>query len=87
MRDKKKIIDAIFIRGLQSFDKYDILNPIEIKIEEDRILRNLQKYHNKNYICRYLVDGLLFSSGITNKAKVLFLPCIGLSNTSAAIIN
>ena len=28
------------------------LNPIEIKIKEDRFLKNLQKYHNKNYIYR-----------------------------------
>ena len=41
MRDKE-IIDTIFIRGLQNFEKYDILNPIEIKIDRDRLLRNLQ---------------------------------------------
>ena len=50
-------------------------------------MRNLQKYHNKNYICIFLVDGLLFSSGVTNKANVLFLPYNGLSNTSEAITN
>ena len=41
MRDKE-IIDTIFIRGLQNFEKYDILNPIEIKIDRDRLLRNVQ---------------------------------------------
>ena len=32
----KKIIDTIFKRGLQNFDKYDTLNSFEIKIEEDK---------------------------------------------------
>ena len=54
MRDKE-IIDTIFIRGLQNFEKYDILNPIEIKIDRDRLLRNFQKYLKKNYKYRFLV--------------------------------
>lgn len=57
------------------------LNPIEIKIEEYRFLRNLQKHHNKNYIYRFQVDGLLFSSGITNEANVLFITCNCLNST------
>ena len=54
MRDKE-IIDTIFIRRLQNFEKDDILNPIEIKIDKDRLLRNLQKYLKKNCIYRFLV--------------------------------
>ena len=69
----EEIIDTIFIRGLENFDKYDRLNPIEIKIEEDKILRNLQKYFSESYIYRFLIDGLLFSSGITNEESILKL--------------
>ena len=86
MRDRETI-DTIFIKGLQNFDKYDIINPTEIKIEEDKFLKNLQKYFNKNYMHRFLVDALLFSSGITNEASVLFITCNGLSEASEAIIN
>ena len=35
----------------------------------------------------FIVDGLLFSSGITNKANVLFLKCNGLSNSVESVIN
>ena len=29
----KEIIYTIFIKGLQNFDNYNVLNPIEIKID------------------------------------------------------
>ena len=47
MRDRE-IIDTIFIRGLPNFDKSDIINAIEIKIEESNFLKKLQKYPHKN---------------------------------------
>ena len=53
----KEIIDKIFIRGLQELDKDDTLNPVEIKIGKDKILRDLQKYQEENYtyiICIYI---------------------------------
>lgn len=40
----KEMVEAIFMRGLQNFDKFEILSLIEIKIEEDKILNKLQKY-------------------------------------------
>ena len=36
---------------------------------------------------RFLVDGLLLSSGFTNEVNVLFKTCTGLSKASEAIIN
>ena len=55
MRDKEIIDTNFFTTGLQNFEKYDVLSPIEIKIDKDRLLRNLQKYLKKNYIYRFLV--------------------------------
>ena len=66
MRNK----EIIFIRGLQNFYKYNILYPNEMKIED-----NLHKYHYKNYIHKFLFDGFLLSSGITNEGNVLFITC------------
>ena len=36
------VADFVIIRGQQSFEKHDQLNPIEIKIEEDRIINFLK---------------------------------------------
>lgn len=44
----KEIIYTIFIRGLQNFENYDSLNPIEIKIKGNKILTNLHKYQKEN---------------------------------------
>ena len=34
----KEIVETILITGLQNFDKFEILNPIEFKIEEEKNL-------------------------------------------------
>lgn len=44
IRTDKKIVETILVRSVQSFYKFELLNPIEIKIEEDKILNKLQKY-------------------------------------------
>lgn len=44
IRTDKKIVETILVRSVQSFCKFELLNPIEIKIEEDKILNKLQKY-------------------------------------------
>ena len=83
----KETVDSIFINGLQNFDKCDTLNHIEIKIEEDKILRNLQEYHSGNIIYRFTIDDFIFSSGITSEASTLFISFHGLTNASGAVIN
>lgn len=71
----KEMVEAIFMRGLQNFDKYEILSLIEIKIEEDKILNKLQKDQGGNCTYRFIVEGLLFSSGIKNRTNVIFITC------------
>ena len=68
----KEIVDTFFIRGLQNFDKHDTLNLIHTKIEEDKILRNLQKYRTESYIYRFLIDGLLLAAELQTK-QVFYL--------------
>ena len=48
IRTDKKIVETILVRSVQSFYKFELLNPIEIKIEEDKILNKLQKYQRGN---------------------------------------
>ena len=74
----KEIVDTIFVKGLHNFDNYDTLNSIEIKLEQDKLLRIIEKYNNKHLIYRFLVEGLIFSIAITNDVSVLFITCNGL---------
>ena len=80
------IIDTIHIRGLQNFDKSVKLNPIEKKIDRNQILK-ICNATKKYYKFRYILNGLLFSSRITNGANVLFIICNGLSNACYSLIN
>ena len=57
-----KIIDITIVRGLQQFDQYNKLNPIEIKIDRNKIVADLAKYQKLK--CRFSVDGILFSSAM-----------------------
>ena len=80
------IIDTIHIKGLQKFDKSMKLNPIEIKIDGNQILK-ICNATKKDYKFRYILNGLLFSCRITNEANVLFIICNGLSNARYSLIN
>lgn len=44
---KKQIVDSVIIRGQQSFENFEVLNPIEIKMEKNQILNVLQKHLKK----------------------------------------
>ena len=68
-----ELIDTIHIKGLQQLDQYNQLNPVQITIKLNKIIADLARYKNLKY--RFMVDGLLFSSAITNDNKVIFITC------------
>ena len=41
------VIESIMIRGKQGFEKYELITPIEIKIENERVI-NIIKNENAN---------------------------------------
>ena len=51
-------IDFISIRGQQNFEDDAVINPIEIKIENDKIQNMFEKY-KKNTV-KFSLKGLLF---------------------------
>ena len=71
---RKKImaepIEIIIIRAQQDFDIAGGLNPIQIEIENDRIINTLKKY--KNGIYKITPLGLLFPATVTNDTKPNF---------------
>ena len=50
-------------------------------------MNQLQKYHRGSCTCRFIVDGMLFISGIKNKTNVIFITWNSLSDASEAIAN
>ena len=80
----REIVDAIFIKGLQDFEAYNIVHVVKIKIE---VWKFIQKYINKQYIYRFIIDRLNFSSCIKSDATVLFIIHNDLTDAKNAIIS
>ena len=78
-------IESVIIRGHQKFELDDILNPLEIKINDDRILNILKKYKNVYYKLTPL--GILFPASITNDTKQIFLTWRELNDVKKLLIN
>ena len=71
-------IETVIVRGQQKFDLHDILNPVEIEINDDRIL---------NRILKLTPIAILYPSLVKNDTKQVFVTCRELSNAKVALIN
>ena len=60
------VINFILIKGQHSFEDEAKINPIEMTIENDKILNLFEKYRNKSV--KFKLEGLLFSISIKNDA-------------------
>ena len=80
-----EMVDSIHILGLQDFDNYSRLNPIEITIDSKSIVETLSRY--KEYKSRFIIESLLFSRRVQNDTEVIFITCDGLTEAKSALIN
>ena len=80
----KEIIDIVRVLGLQ-VESENYLNPINISMNSNKLLKKLEKYKKNKY--RFVLENFLFSSNFTNETGVIFLCCDGLSNAKEALIN
>lgn len=55
----KETAKEIFIEAQQNYEKYDTLNPGAIKINDYKILKDLQRNRNGSYKYQFIVYGLL----------------------------
>ena len=77
-KQKMNVVDFISVRRQQQFEENADINPIEIKIENEKIQLMLQKYNK--YIIRFKLESPIFSSSIKNNTEKIFLVTNGLSN-------
>ena len=66
-------IDTIIIYGQQDFELYDQLNPIEIKVDDDKDIDTLKKYKGTTY--HFVPIGLLFPLSVENDTTQIFVTC------------
>ena len=78
-------IDFISIRGQQNFEDNAETNPVEIKIENDKIQIMFEKY-KKNSV-KFRFEWLLFLSAIKNETEKIFVTVGGLIDAKYGLIN
>ena len=86
---KKMIVENIFIQGLQRFDQYKKLNPLNIEIIDTEIRNKISLYARSNYryIFRFIANGLLFSSNLKKDTNCIFIVSDTLRDAQTLFIN
>ena len=82
-----EIKDEFRIFGIQNFELFEKLNPINIQIRDSEINSKLAKYSNKRYKYRFIITNLLLSLSIEQDTNVIFLMCNGLNDAKESLIN
>ena len=80
----KEITHIVRVLGLQ-VESENYLNPINISMNSNKLLKKLEKYIKNKY--RFILENFLFSSNFTNETDVIFLCCDSLSNAKKTLIN
>ena len=70
-------IETVIVQAQQNFEIAGRLNPVQMKIEDNRVL-NILKKHNAAYKLTPL--GMLFPASIKSNTKQIFITCGELSN-------
>ena len=76
-------VETIIAPAQQNFEVVGGLNPIEIEIEDDRILNALKKY--KSVVDKITSLGLLFPASIKNDFQQIFVTCRELNDVKQAL--
>ena len=78
-------VETVIIRAQQDFDVVGGLNPIQVQIVDDTVLKILRKYKNVAYKITPLA--LLFSASIKNDTSHIFVTTTKISRAKKAILN
>ena len=81
-----RVIDEIKIEGLQNFEQYKKINPINIHISDSEVQTKLMFYSKRNKY-RFIANSLLFSSSIKANTKTIFITTNGLNDAKDILIN
>ena len=77
--------ETIIICAQQSFEIIGGLNPIQLEIEDDRIVNMFKKHKNVTYKLTLL--RILFPTLIKNTTQQVFITCRELNDVKKALIN
>ena len=78
-------IEIIIVRAQQNFEIAGGLDPVQIEIEDDRVINILKKY--KNVMFKVTPLGLLFPASVKNDTKQIFVTGKELNGVKKSILN
>ena len=79
------VLEFLIIRGQQVFEEGREINPIEIKIKDNRVRNLFEKYIDNKV--RFKLIGLLIASSVANDTEKIFLQTTGLKSARYALLN
>ena len=80
-----EVVDTILIKRFQKFQSPEnILNPVDIDIQPDKLWNFASCYKEKVFSYRFIIGRLLFSANITEN---IFITCNGLNDTKTTIVH
>ena len=80
------LVDEVKIGGLQNYNVYYKLNPVDISLRDSELNAFLSRYHRR-YKYWLIINNLLFSSSVTQDTNVIFISCNGLNDAKETLVN
>ena len=77
-------IESVIIRAQENFDVVGGLNPIQIEINDDTVIKILKNY--KNIVYKIISLGLLFPASIKNDTRQIFVLAKKLNRVKKCIL-
>ena len=68
-----EVVDTLLIKGLQNYDKYTTLNPLELNFRSNYLNEKLEDYRGYTYMLT--LKNILFSPRFTNEKQNIFITC------------
>ena len=82
-----QLVDEFKTAGLQNYNVFEKLNPIEINTRDRKIQEKLSRYGTQRYKYRFIVGSLLISSSVAQDMNVIFLIRSGRHDARDSLIN
>ena len=83
---KMQIKNEFKVESFQNFEKYSIINPVNVKIT-DSTFQNSLLFYARNHKYRFIANSLLFSFSLKTDTNVMFITTNGLNDAKEFLIN
>ena len=86
---KRKIVETFIIQGIQKFEKFKQLNPLNVEVIDSEIRNKISLYVRSNYryTFRFIANSLLFSSNLVEDTNAIFIVTNSLFEAQTVFIN